>query len=200
MFKFISAILVSLLLSLSVYAQAGTQPSVMKPSTTRGPVFRANKEQIAQAQRTLKIPESGKVDTATRVAVMQFQSGNGLRATGTLNRATLEKMGIGLTEAQKQIPVSASSLPKVKGERAARGPVFRANKDQITAAQRMMKQRGMFNGSETGKLDDETRTALKSFQERNGLKITGTLNAATLQKMGIGLTDKQRENTSGGSQ
>jgi len=200
MFKFVTAILVSLLLSLSVNAQLGAQPSASKPATTKGPVFRANKEQISQAQRTLKLPESGKIDTATRVAIMQFQSGNSLRATGTLNRATLEKMGIQLTEAQKKIPVSASSLPKAPNERTARGPVFRANKDQITAAQRMMKQRGMFNGSETGKLDDETRVALKSYQERNGLKVTGTLNAATLQKMGIGLTDKQRENTSGGSQ
>lgn len=200
MFKIISAILVSLVLSLSVNAQAGSQNSTSRPATTKAPVFRANKEQVSQAQRMLKVPESGKIDTATRVAVMQFQSGNGLRATGTLNRATLEKMGIQLTETQKTIPVSASSLPKTTRERAARGPVFRANKSQIVAAQRMMKQGGMFNGTESGKLDDETRSALRSYQERNGLKVTGTLNVLTLQKMGIGLTDKQRESSSGGSQ
>lgn len=200
MFKFISAILVSLLLSLSVTAQTGTQVAASKPSTTKGPVFRANKEQIAQVQRLLKIPESGKIDTPTRMAVMQYQSGNGLRATGTLNRATLEKMGVQLTDLQKTIPISASSLPKTTNGRAARGPVFRANKEQIVAAQRMMKQRGIFTGTESGKLDDDTRSALKSFQERNGLKVTGTLNAVTLQKMGIGLTDKQKVNNSGGSQ
>jgi peptidoglycan hydrolase-like protein with peptidoglycan-binding domain len=200
MLKFISAILVSLLLSLSLNAQVGAQTSTTKPASTKGPVFRANKEQISQVQRMLKIPESGKVDTATRVAVMQYQSGNGLRATGTLNRATLEKMGIPLTDLQKTIPISASSLPKSPNERAARGPVFRANKEQITAAQRMMKQRGIFSGAESGRLDDSTRAALKTYQERNGLKVTGTLNAPTLQKMGIGLTDKQRESSSGGSQ
>ena len=200
MFKLFSAILVSLLVSLSVSAQTATQVSVTKPSTAKGPVFRANKEQIAQVQRLLKIPESGKIDTPTRMAVMQYQSGNGLRATGTLNRATLEKMGVALTDLQKTIPVSASSLPKTAGPRAPRGPVFRANKEQIVAAQKMMKQRGLFSGTESGKLDDDTRAALKSYQERNGLKVTGTLNAPTLQKMGIGLTDKQRANSSGGSQ
>lgn len=200
MFKFISAILVSLLLSLSVTAQAGTQVGASKPSTAKGPVFRANKEQIAQVQRLLKIPESGKIDTPTRMAVMQYQSGNGLRATGTLNRATLEKIGVQLTDLQKTIPVSASSLPKTTNTRTARGPVFRANKEQIVAAQRMMKQRGIFTGTENGKLDEDTRSALKSFQERNGLKVTGTLNAVTLQKMGIGLTDKQKVNNSGGAQ
>ena len=200
MFRFITAMFVSLLLSISVTAHVAQQVSTSKPATAKGPVFRANKEQIAQVQRLLKIPESGAIDTPTRVAVMQYQSGNGLRATGTLNRATLEKMGIQLTELQKTIPVSANSLPRIPKERGARGPVFRANKEQIVSAQRMMKQRGIFSGAETGKSDEDTRAALRNYQERNGLKVTGTLNAATLQKMGIGLTEKQRQSSSGRSQ
>jgi hypothetical protein len=34
---------------------------------------------------------------------------------------------------------------------------------------------------------------LKKYQEGNGVKITGTLNKMTLEKMGIALTDKQKE-------
>ena len=33
---------------------------------------------------------------------------------------------------------------------------------------------------------------LKKYQDANGLKVTGTLNQATLEKMGIALTDKQK--------
>mgnify|MGYP003580396704 CR=1 FL=1 len=51
----------------------------------------------------------------------------------------------------------------------------------------------MYAGEETGKLDDATREALKKYQEANGLKVTGTLNQATLEKMGIALTDRQKE-------
>ena len=52
----------------------------------------------------------------------------------------------------------------------------------------------MYDGEETGKLDDATRESLKKFQSENGLKSTGTLNQLTLEKMGIELTDKQKEN------
>jgi len=74
-----------------------------------------------------------------------------------------------------------------------RGPVFRANKDQIKQAQDILKSRAFYSGESTGKLDQPTRDGLKKYQEAEKLKVTGTLNAATLQKMGVALTDKQKE-------
>lgn len=73
-----------------------------------------------------------------------------------------------------------------------RGPVFRATKDQVTKAQTMLKTSGMYAGEATGKLDAETRAALKKYQEAEGLRATGTLNRVTLEKMGIELTERQR--------
>ncbi len=74
-----------------------------------------------------------------------------------------------------------------------RGPVFRATKEQIKQAQEILKQRNLYAGDATGKLDTATRDGLKKYQEAEGLKVTGTLNAATLQKMNVALTDKQKE-------
>src|SRR5947208_16187042 len=73
-----------------------------------------------------------------------------------------------------------------------RGPVFRATKEQIKQAQTILKQRGLYAGEATGKLDTPTRDGLKKFQESQGIKVTGTLNAATLQKLNITLTDNQK--------
>lgn len=73
-----------------------------------------------------------------------------------------------------------------------RGPVFRANKDQIKQAQAILKQRGFYNGEATGKLDADTRAGLKKYQEAESIKVTGTLNKLTLEKMNIPLTDKQK--------
>ena len=73
-----------------------------------------------------------------------------------------------------------------------RGPVFRATKDQIKQAQTLLKTRGLYGGEATGKLDTDTRAALKKYQEAEGIKVTGTLNRATLEKMSIVLTDKQK--------
>lgn len=70
---------------------------------------------------------------------------------------------------------------------------FRANTDQIKAAQKILRDGKMLTGGDDGKLDDATREGLGKYQEANGVKVTKTLNAATLEKMGIALTDKQKE-------
>ena len=74
-----------------------------------------------------------------------------------------------------------------------RGPVFRASKEQIKQAQAVLKGRGFYAGAETGKLDADTRAGIRKYQEAEGLKVTGTLNKTTLEKMNITLTDKQKE-------
>jgi peptidoglycan hydrolase-like protein with peptidoglycan-binding domain len=73
-----------------------------------------------------------------------------------------------------------------------RKPIFRANKDQIKQAQKILKDRGFYAGEETGKLDADTRAGLKKYQAAEGLKVTGTLNKVTLEKCGVALTDKQK--------
>lgn len=73
-----------------------------------------------------------------------------------------------------------------------RGPIFRATKDQIMQAQALLKQRGFYEGEQTGKLDPETRAGLKKFQSAENLKVTGTLNKVTLEKMNIQLTERQK--------
>ena len=73
-----------------------------------------------------------------------------------------------------------------------RKPIFRANKDQIQQAQKILKDRGFYAGEQTGKLDDDTRAGLKQYQAAENIKVTGTLNKVTLEKMGVTLTDKQR--------
>ena len=82
----------------------------------------------------------------------------------------------------------ANAKPAVK-----RAPVFRSTKEQIKQAQALLKTRGLYGGQGDGKLNDDTRAALRKYQEAEGLKVTGTLNKITLQKMGIILTDKQKD-------
>ena len=163
-----------------------TQDLQSSESKTKKPIFRSTKDQILQAQKILKLPETGKMSDEDRAALKTYQTGNGLKANGSLNRATLEKMGIPLTEKQKLIPVSPNSYAPSDSAAKKRGPVFRANKDQVTQAQKIIRV------TESGKLDETTREALKTYQTEKGLKVTGTLNKVTLEKMRIELTDKQK--------
>ena len=195
--KLIFLIFATLFLSVSFNAQTPAKTPTPATEKVKKPSFRANKDQVTQVQKMLKLPETGKRDDAFRAEVGKYQSANGLKATGTLNRATLEKMGVVLTDKQKEIPVDPKSLASADGDKMAttkRGPVFRASKDQVTEAQKMLKTKNLYTGEATGTLDPATRASLKAYQEANGLKATGTLNAVTLEKMGIALTDKQKEN------
>ena len=62
----------------------------------------------------------------------------------------------------------------------------------MTEVQTKLKTGGMYAGEATGKLDDPTREAIRKWQAANGVKVTGTLNKETLEKMGIELTEKQK--------
>jgi peptidoglycan hydrolase-like protein with peptidoglycan-binding domain len=87
---------------------------------------------------------------------------------------------------------TSNKTNSTRNANANRKPIFRASADQIKQAQGMLKQRNFYGGDQTGKLDTATRAGLKQYQQAEGLKVTGTLNKVTLEKMGIALTDKQR--------
>lgn len=222
--KILLLISVSLFFAAAGFAQ-GTSTSTTATTaaagdtSARAPIFRPTKDQIKQVQTMLKEKKLydgealGTYNDETRTGIKGFQKDNGLKQTGTLNRATLEKMNIALTDSQKSIPVSPNSFDNgaTPAKTARSGTVahtstatsdasktktiFRANKDQIMAAQKMLKDKSMYAGDTNGTLDEGTRGGLKKYQEANGVKVTGTLNAATLEKMGIALTDKQKADT-----
>ncbi|CAN5807259.1 hypothetical protein BH20ACI4_BH20ACI4_30110 [soil metagenome] len=197
-------IFVVLAFAFSIQAQTSTNNSASSDSTTetkeKKKVFRATKAQITQAQKMLKEKgkyagaEDGKYNNDFRASIKGFQGENGLKKSGSLNRATLEKMGITLTDTQMGIPVNPNDLASADGDKTPvkRGPVFRASKEQIMQVQKMLKEKTMYAGEETGKLDDATRDGIKKWQTANGVKVTGTLNKETLEKMGIELTEKQK--------
>ena len=94
------------------------------------------------------------------------------------------------TAAMAQTSTSTSTAGSKQEKK--RGPVFRATKDQINQAQALLKQRGFYAGDQIVKLDDATRDGLRKYQSAEGLKVTGTLNKITLEKMNITLTEKQK--------
>jgi peptidoglycan hydrolase-like protein with peptidoglycan-binding domain len=219
--RFLYLFLTLSLFSIAGHTQTREPNNVASPAPSTAPtkkkasIFRPTKDQITQVQTKLKGAtlysgeSTGKLDKASRDAIKNWQGANGLKKTGTLNRATLEKMGIELTETQKAIPVDPNSFASAEEENkpakeataksasTSTGPKrpapFRANSDQIKAAQKVLRDGKMLVGGEDGKLDDTTRDGLGKYQEANSLKVTKTLNAATLEKMGIALTDKQKE-------
>jgi len=210
-----------LLITGATFAQStGAATTSSETKAAKKPTFRSTKDQVKQAQAMLKEKKlfageaTGTSSTEWKAAVKEYQASNGLSKTGSLNRATLEKMGIELTEKQKTIPVNPAHIASASSEsskggtkvavktdaasdaKSSPGPKrpapFRASDDQIKMAQKMLRDGKMLTGGEDGKLDDATRDALGKYQEANSLKVTKTLNSMTLEKMGIALTEKQK--------
>jgi peptidoglycan hydrolase-like protein with peptidoglycan-binding domain len=172
---------------------ASTSDSATKPAS-----FRPSKDQIKKGQEILikqKLwdGEATGIYGECRPAIKAYQKANSLEQTGKFDKPTLAKMNIGLTDKQKGIEsTSASSDPKSDGPK--RPAPFQATKDQITTLQTKLKEAKLFSGQADGERSDELKDAVKKYQDKNGLNATGGINAATLEKMGIALTDKQKAN------
>ncbi len=195
-----------------------TAPAAATETPAKPAAFRPTKEQIRLGQEVL-IKEKLYTGEATgvygesRTAIKAYQKANGLDVNGKFDRATLEKMGIALTDKQKetaglgggvQTPILATSVTPSKDTKPSKtttattdGPKrpapFTANKDQITALQKVLIAGKMFAGEANGERSDALKDAVKAYQKANSLKETGGINAATLEKAGIALTDKQKE-------
>ena len=199
-------LLLSILFVFGIAAHAQTPTPT--PAAAKAAAFRPTKDQVKQGQELL-IKEKLYSGSATgvygdsRPAIKAYQKANGLDQNGKFDRATLEKMGIALTDSQKGIAPAAKTKTAKTAKTDATKPAatdgpkrpapFRADADQIKAAQKILRDGKMLTGGEDGKLDTLTREGLGKYQEANKLKVTKTLNAATLDKMAIALTDKQKE-------
>lgn len=112
--------------------------------------------------------------------------------TALLTVLFLSSLALAIQNGNSNNPTMVATNVNNANSTKKRGPVFRANKDQIKQAQAILKQRAFYSGEETGKLDPDTRAGLKKYQGAEQLKVTGTLNKITLEKMKIQLTDKQK--------
>ncbi|MEJ7703238.1 MAG: peptidoglycan-binding domain-containing protein [Geodermatophilaceae bacterium] len=64
--------------------------------------------------------------------------------------------------------------------------VLPARADQaIASMQQALKDQGFYYGEITGTKDADTTAAIRRYQIRNGLKITGDLNAETQKSLGV---------------
>ena len=67
------------------------------------------------------------------------------------------------------------------------GSVMLVRADQMTeSVQQALKDQGFYYGEVDGEEGTETNAAIRRYQIRNGLDVTGKLNAQTLVSLGFG--------------
>lgn len=115
-------------------------------------------------------PISGVYNSLTKEAVKVFQKKNGLKADGVAGKSTLELLYSSAAKAEGDM--ASSFDPLKKGDKG----------NSVVEMQQVLKRLGYLE-EVTGVFDDATYWAVKAFQERNGLKSTGTADSATQVKL-----------------
>lgn len=198
------ALSIMVLIAAGTYAQDGSATtkketsSAVNDAPSKPAAFRPSKDQIRKGQEILikqKLwdGEATGIYGECRPAIKAYQKANGLDQNGKFDKATLAKMNIAFTDKQKGIE-SPSRSSSSSSDGPKRPAPFQATKEQITALQTKLKEAKLFSGEADGARSDELKDAVKKYQDKNGLKATGGINGATLEKMGIALTDKQKAN------
>lgn len=123
----------------------------------------------------------GSFGNMTKDAVKAFQQNNGLKVTGKVNSTTLNKLNSSsAVKAGKSSSSSSSSSSSTSSDGTC-------SPGDTGAAVRKVQKRlialGYLEGSADGDYGNMTKNAVKAFQKRNGLSVTGSVNSKTLARL-----------------
>jgi peptidoglycan hydrolase-like protein with peptidoglycan-binding domain len=119
---------------------------------------------------------TGRYAAATVEAVQGFQAKRGLKATGAVDEATWTSL---TSRSQKPTDDELHN-------RLTPGPALLqqgASGDRVRNLQARLKQLAWFSGSVTGSYGSVTTAAVKGFQGKRGLPVTGDVDQRTLDRL-----------------
>jgi hypothetical protein len=113
----------------------------------------------------------GRLGPQTRTALRQFQRDNGLVITGNITEETAHQLGI------------FDSYPNDRPRALARSDYSDTN--FVMGIQRALSEQGYDAGPFTGYITTRTSDALRQFQRDRGLPVTGIIDEATADELGV---------------
>ena len=154
-------------------SSSSSSKGTCQPGDTGDAVRKVQKRLIALGY--LSGSADGSYGNQTKNAVMAFQKNNGLSQTGKVNSSTLDALN---SSSARKAGSSSSSSSSSKGT-CQPGDTG----DAVRKVQKRLIALGYLSGSADGDYGNMTKKAVKAFQQRNGLKVTGSVNSNTLAKL-----------------
>jgi peptidoglycan hydrolase-like protein with peptidoglycan-binding domain len=148
--------------------------AVLRPGA-KGTQVRALQQRLSQLAW---LPETttGVYDAATVAAVRGFQGKHGLHRTGRLDRRTWQRL-----EAMTERPTHDAMFNILHPGRTLYGQGDHGS--DVRAVQARLKQLDWYFGDVSGSYDDATTTAVKGFQDKRQIPVTGTVDQRTLDRL-----------------
>lgn len=126
----------------------------------------------------------GVYDTGTRAAVIAYQRSVGLTADGIAGPQTLGKLSGSTAVPPAATPAPGATETPVPGRPNLQGRLELGSKgSEVILLQSRLLSLGYAPGRTDGSFDAQTRSAVLSFQSRNGLQTDGIAGPLTLQKL-----------------
>ena len=156
----------------------------------RGTAVTDVQKALIAAGVTVRGGADGVFGNATKTALTSYQTAVGITADGTVNQATIDKLGLGTsngptpfagsTPAATTPPSSSSSNPYVGLAVGSRGT-------KVAELQRALQGTGLVvRGGADGVFGQATRSALLLFQKFNGISQTGVTTERGVQLLALG--------------
>ena len=130
---------------------------------------------------------TGRVDGVwgpdSQQALERFQQSRGLQVSGQLNQATAATLGVNPVELLAARPGPATAAGTDAAPMAAMsGPL---SPGAVRNVQQRLRALGFYRGGVDGMWGAGTQSALERFQQGRGLQVTGQINPATAQALGL---------------
>ncbi len=160
------------------------QPTVERVTVRSGPVLEAGDRGVEVRELQSRLfqlewfPEltTGRYDPATVEAVRGFQDRRGLRATGELDLRTWERL-VAMTEQPTHDQLFNVLHP---------GPALLAEADRggaVRELQARLAQIAWYFGDVTGRYDTDTVEAVRGFQAKREIPVTGEVDRRTMDRL-----------------
>jgi peptidoglycan hydrolase-like protein with peptidoglycan-binding domain len=174
-------------------APAAVNEFVGLKSGARGPLVKALQEKLMASGTAVRGGADGDFGNATKAALIAFQRLNSLPETGVVSQQEVDLLKLGttgpavtttpsvITPATATEPAVAASLnPYVGLAVGARGPLVK------DLQQKLIDSGIAVRGGPDGAFGNVTKLAVTKFQQENGLDVSGVINAATANMLGLG--------------
>lgn len=129
---------------------------------------------VSETQRALRTlgydigPPTGRLDEGTRSAIRTYEMDHGLLVTSEPSEDLLEHMR----------------------QRIAGGPSPDVSTDTVAGIQAELRRRGHPIPLVTGRMDAQTRQAIREYQQGRGLQVTGEPSVALLEELGAARVER----------
>ncbi|WP_158412180.1 peptidoglycan-binding protein [Ilumatobacter nonamiensis] len=154
---------------------------------SRGAEVKELQSALIKAGVTVRGGADGVFGSVTKSALAQYQKAVGVTASGTVNQGTINKLGLGSSNAPQAFASGGSSGGSSAAAAGYVGLKVGSQGTKVKELQRALQETGLVvRGGADGVFGSATQSALKAFQSVNGIPQTGVTTAKGVAILALG--------------